>query len=219
MKCIPRLACACLLSLPMLLLPACSGLTSNAPAERIYVLRPAPAPAAANPVEGVLVVPRPVVQPGLDTDRIALTRAGGELDYFAASRWGEALPKVLAAFATESLRTNGAFVTVVSGGPSPVQGDYELLLTARHFEAEYGEGGVPSAHVAFECVLVTGSPRRVVGRCDADVVEPAADNRMGPLVAALERAAQRALGAAGAAAAQLARGVQKADRPPASSSR
>jgi hypothetical protein len=50
------------------------------------------------------------------------------------------------------------------------------------------------ARVAFECVLMSGVPRRVLGRCDAEATEPAAANRMGAIVAALERAAQAALG-------------------------
>ncbi len=48
-------------------------------------------------------------------------------------------------------------------------------------------------HVAFECTLIAGAPRRVLGRCDATASEPAAANRMTAIVAAMELAAQRAL--------------------------
>lgn len=171
-------------------LAACGGLTSRAEPDRIYVLHAA-ADTAAPAVGGVLSVLRPAVQPGLDTDRIALTRAGNELDYYAASRWGGSLPRVIAALAVESL-AGGGFATVVDGTSGSVRSDFELLLTARHFEADHA-GGLPVARVSFECVLTSGSPRRVLGRCDAEVTEPARANRMGEIVAALERAAQRAL--------------------------
>lgn len=173
------------------LLAGCGGLRSDAPADRIYILRTAVTAGVRPTVQAVLVVPRPAVQPGLDTERIALTRPGNELDYFASSRWGESLPKVLGAFAVESMAS--AFATVVGAERGGVAADFELLLTARHFEAQYGGGGVPVARVSFECVLVTGAPRRVLNRCDADVTEPAAANRMADIITALERAAQQAM--------------------------
>jgi hypothetical protein len=61
--------------------------------------------------------------------------------------------------------------------------------------------------VAIECLLTTGAPRRVVGRCDSEVMEPARGNRMGEIVAALDRAAQRAFAEIGGKAAELARAV------------
>ena len=191
-------------------LAGCGGLKSGRPAEQVYVLRAAaPAQAApADPVAGVLRVPRPDVQPGLETSRIALTRANNELDYYADSRWGESLPKVLAAFAVESLSHSGLFETVVGASPASVLGDFDLLLTVRHFEAVQ-EAGATTAHVTFDCVLLGGAPRHVLGRCDAEAREPAAENRLGPIVAALERAAQKALSDAGSRAAALARAVRK----------
>lgn len=191
-----------------LALAGCGGLRSSRPAEQVYVLHAAPAASAGQPVAGVLRVPRPDVQPGLDTARIALTRAGNELDYFADSRWGESLPKVLAAFATESMSRSGLFETVVGGTAGPVMGDFDLLLTVRGFEAAYGDGA-PTARVAFDCVLLGGAPRQVLGRCDARAEEPAGENRMGAIVAALERAAQKAMAEAGGRAATLARAFRK----------
>jgi cholesterol transport system auxiliary component len=175
------------------LLAGCGGLRSDARPDRIYVLQVAhPAAAAATTaVPGMLVVQRPTMQPGLETDRIALTRAGNELDFYAASRWGGSLPAVLGAFAVQSLA--GSFATVSGAERGAGAGDFELLITARHFEAEYAAGGVPVARVALECLLVAAAPRRVLGSCDTDVREPAADNRMGEIVLAFERAAQRAL--------------------------
>lgn len=187
------------------LLAGCGGLRSNKQVEQIYVLHAAAASPGGDPVPGVLRVARPAVQPGLDTDHVVLTRAGNELDYFAGSRWGESLPQVLTAFATESLARSGLFQTVMAATPASVPSDYEVLLTARHFEADYA-GGAVQARVAFDCVLTSGNPRRVLGRCDAEVVEAANENRMSEIVAALQRAAQKAMTAIGARSAELIRG-------------
>jgi ABC-type uncharacterized transport system auxiliary subunit len=188
------------------LLTACSGgLRSGAPPEQIYVLH-ASAATTGTPLARVLAVPRPAVHPGLDTDRIALLRAGNELDYYAASRWGEALPRVVEAMALQSLQAGEGFVTTLSAERVALRGDFELLLTVRRFEAEYvAAEAMPHAQVAFDCVLVTGLPRRVLGRCDAAATQSAADNRMSEIVAALDVAAQRAMAEVRAKAVALAR--------------
>jgi ABC-type uncharacterized transport system auxiliary subunit len=174
------------------LLASCSLLKSKEDAPQVYLLRAAPATGAVA-VPGVLVVMRPSVQPGLDTDLIMLTR-GRELDHFAASRWGEPLPRVVAALAVQSLSGAGGFANVAEAGRAGVAGDFELLLTVRHFEAAYETlATAPVIQVAFDCTLTAGAPRRVLGRCDATASEPAEDNRMGAIVAAMEKAAQRAL--------------------------
>ncbi len=176
-------------------LAGCSVLRSDTEADRIYVLNaPADVTAGATAgggVSGLLVIPRPTLQPGLETDRIALTRPGNELDYFALSRWSGALPQVLGALAVQSM--DGAFATVtgLERGAGPAQ--FELLLTVRHFEAVYSGEGAPEVRVEFECLLVSAAPRRVVGQCDAQAREPAAENRMAAIVTAFERAAHAAL--------------------------
>jgi len=174
-------------------LAACGGLSSKAEPEQFYVLHAAQAAAGEQALPGTLVIPRPAVQPGLDTFRIALLRAGNELDYFALSRWSEALPEVIGAFAVQSM--SGTFTTVSALDRNVGTADFELLLTARSFEARYAEGTrAPVVHVAFDCLLTGMRPRRVLGSCDVAVEEPAADNRMSAIVAAFERGAQRAMG-------------------------
>jgi ABC-type uncharacterized transport system auxiliary subunit len=189
-----------------LLLAGCSGLRSGAVPDRIYVLNAAPFVATVEPLAAVLLVPRPVMQPGLDTDRIALVRPGNELDYYAASRFGEPLPKVLSALVLQSMGGADGFATTVSTDRAGLSGDFELLLTARRFEAEYLTGAaLPSVQVAIDCLLVTGAPRRVLGRCDGAATEAATADRMGEIVLAMERAAQRALAEVRSKAVALAR--------------
>ena len=198
-------------ALLLAVLAGCGGLRSKETPELTYTLHAAAADGAPA-VNAVLLLQRPTVQPGLDTERIALTRTGNELDYFAASRWGETLPRVMNAFAMQSLGGGGGFATVLDAGNAAVASDYQLVLTVRHFEAGYAAGGkLPVARVQFECVLTAGAPRQVLGRCDAGATEPVDDNRMSAIVAALERAAQRALEDMRAGAVALA---QSRRQPP-----
>ena len=194
-----------------LFMAACSVLKSNSPGEQVYVLHPAGQSAAAAgnaaAIDAMLVVPQPEAAPALNTSRIALTQPGNRLDYFADSRWGASLPQVLGALVVESLVAAKTFSVVAGTDPSAGHGDFQLLLTIRHFEAEYSGSATdsaPVARVAIECLLTSTSPRRVVGRCDAEAREPAGDNRMGEIVAALDRAAQKAVTEMGGKVAAMA---------------
>lgn len=196
------------------LMAACSGLKRSSPGEQVYILHPAgplPANAAGTAtINAMLVVPQPEAQPALNTTRIALTQPGNRLDYFADSRWGAPLPQVLGALVVESLIASNSFSVTAGTDPSAGHGDYQLLLTVRHFEAEYSgdaKDSTPVARVGIECLLTSSSPRRVVGRCDADVREEAGANRMGEIVAAFDRATQKALTEIGGKAATLAAGA------------
>jgi ABC-type uncharacterized transport system auxiliary subunit len=192
------------------LLAACSsGLKSSAPAEQIYVLHPAVAGNGAGTalVNAMLVVPQPEVQPALNTHRIALTQPENRLDYFANSRWSAALPQVLGALTVESLVASKSFTLVAGVDPNAGAGDFQLLLTVRHFEAEYSGDPAsiaPVARVSIECLLSGGAPRHVLGRCDAQAQEPARENRMSEIVAALDVATQRVLADIAGKAATLA---------------
>lgn len=188
------------------LLTGCSFMNSRTVADRIYVLNAAPAASSGQPVAAVISVPRPAVNPGLDTDRIALLRAGNEMDYYAASRLGEPLPRVLSALVVQTLGGVDGFATAVSTERAALPSNFELLLTVRRFEAEYLKGvALPSAQVAIDCLLVAGAPRRVLGSCSGAATEPVAEDRMAEIVLSLERATQKALAEIRTKAVTLAR--------------
>jgi len=191
------------------LLAGCSGLLRDAAApDRIYVLHAAPATANEPAVAAVLSVPRLVMAPGLESERIALVRAGNELDYYAASRYGDTLSKMLSTLVLQSMHGSDGFATAVSTERAALPADFELMLTVRRFEAEYaGALSPPRAQVAIDCLLVAGAPRRVLGHCDGVATEPASADRMSEIVLALERAAQKALSEVRTKAVALAKAL------------
>ena len=186
-------------ALPLLLTVAaltggCSFLKSNAGAEQTFVLRPAPPVTAATPVRVTLQMLRPTVDPGLDSARIVLVRPGNRLDYYAKARWSGSLADVVHSIAAQSLRASGAFASVDTdrGG---FGAQTVLAITVRRFEAEYGQDEMapPTAHVRFECTLGDRLDRHTIANFDVDVAVPASENRLGPVVAALEWATNQAL--------------------------
>jgi ABC-type uncharacterized transport system auxiliary subunit len=206
-----RLSCGLpvLAAASLALLAGCSGLLRNEAApDRIYVLHAAPATGSGPPMAAVLSVPRLMVGPGLDTERIALVRAGNELDYYAASRYGDSLSKILSTLVLQTMSGGDGFATAVGTERAALPADFELMLTVRRFEAEYtGALSPPSAQVAIDCLLVAGAPRRVLGSCDAAATEPASADRMSEIVLALERATQKTLAEVRLKAVSLAKSV------------
>lgn len=184
-----------LLTAAAAVLAGCSGgLKSDAPAAQAYVIAAAPAPSATAALPARLQIAYPTMQPGLESDRIALIRPDRRLDYYAASRWAGPLPEVIEALAVETFRASGGLTAVQEDG-SPFTPDYVLRMAVRHFEANYTEAdgaGVPRVRVTIDCTLGRRADRVALAHFVADGAADAEANRLGAIVAAFERAAQTA---------------------------
>lgn len=185
-----------LLAMTTVLGGCAGGLKSDAPPAQAYVLAAAPAERSASVLDARLQIARPGVQPGLETDRIALVRADRRLDYYAASRWAGPLPEVMEALAVETFRAAGGLIAVQEDG-SPFTPDYVLHMAIGHFEAHYASAdAAPQVRVTLDCTLGRRADRVAVAHFVADGISQAEANRMGAIVAAFEHAAQTALAAA-----------------------
>jgi len=190
--------------LPQLLVAGCSGLHSEQPATQIYVLAPQlPAPAVgatvagATPAIATLKVLRPLSVPGLDTDRIALTRSGQRLDYFAHSSWAAPLPELVQSGAIDALRAAGKYRAVQSDA-APLQADFLLQLEVRRFHAQYQDDGPPTVRVQLVATLARRSDRTVIASVVAASDVPASANRLQSVSAAFAAAFADALAQLGA---------------------
>ena len=175
-------------------------LQSHAAPGQLYVLRvaSAQAPAVAT-AAGSLRVMRPLPAPGLDGDRLALSRSDNRLDYYLGGRWSAPLPDVLGDLTVNALRQAGAWATVVDSRAA-LTTDYHLQLYVDHFEAVYPQGSDPAAvgatpvaTVALHGVLIRRSDGKVVANLAGAGTQQAGANRLGEVVAALQAAANAAL--------------------------
>lgn len=178
-------------------LTACSGgLRSDAEAPTVYTLRAAAPPAAAGaagaPV-GVLEVLRPVTAPGLDSDRLVVTRPDRSVDAYANARWAARVPVLVEALAVETLRGAG-LARVVQDDAAPTPADLELRLSVRRFDAAYlGTSRAPVVHVTFDAVLSRRRDRAVLAAFTVERLSEARADRLGEVVLAFEQATQGAL--------------------------
>ena len=193
----------------MLATTGCAGLHSSQDATQVYTLDPpasataargsfagsAPSGAASSAV--ALQVLRPLVAPGLDTDRIALTRVAQRMDYYAASRWPAPLPDLLQTLAIDSLRAAGKYRSVQSDAAA-FAADEVLQIEVRRCQAEYAgddaHAGAPIVHVQLVATVGRRSDHALLASVSADSARAANENRLQSVVAAFARAVDDALG-------------------------
>jgi ABC-type uncharacterized transport system auxiliary subunit len=183
-------------------LSACAGslFKSKEPAQSVYLLTLAPAPAGASmEIPADLTILRPRVRPGLDTTQIAALYPDRRLDHFAAARWSAPLDEVVQDLALQAFRGD-AHMQNVHTDFSAFGIGYWLEIDVADFQAEYaasgsaGGSGAPTIHVRLAARLGASGDRHVLGQFEADVRETAADNRLTAIVDAYDRAASAALG-------------------------
>jgi len=119
-----------------ILLTACAGgLERNAPEPAVYRLT-APAVQGGSPIAADLLVLRPVVAPGLATDRIATAWPGNRIDYYAGARWSDELGAVAQGTLVDAIRAAGR-VRFVEGDPSHFRATHVLGVEIARLEAEH----------------------------------------------------------------------------------
>jgi len=179
-----------------LALTACGSLLdSTLPAPQAYILRlpahTASAPAAT--AAGSLLVQRPEAGPGLASEKIALLRSGQRFDFYAASLWAAPAPDLVESVLVDRLRDTGLFSAVFDDS-SPYAPAYNLRCGMRRFEADYTTGGkVPTVHVALDCTLGRHRDRALLASFTAEGSSPAAEDRLGAVIAGFESATSTAL--------------------------
>jgi cholesterol transport system auxiliary component len=192
------------IALPILCLAACTGslFQSKAAPPTVYLLSPlagspAAAPAAETPapvISADLTILRPRPRPGLESDRISVLYPDRHLDYFAGARWSGPLAEVLQDLAVQEFRDHGRLHSVSAEG-TLFASAYWLEIEVADFQAEYASAAaVPTAHVHFLARLGSSGDRRILGQFEANVRQPAAENRLTAIVDAYARAADAAWG-------------------------
>jgi cholesterol transport system auxiliary component len=194
--------------LPSLLLAACAGslFKDKAAPPTMYLLSATPRSLAETPNGALLhtdvAVLKPRVRTGLDNDRIAALYPDRRLDYFADVRWSGSLDDVLQELTVQVLGSS-AMMRSARAEASVFASAYWLEIEVRDFQAEYtSSSSAPTTHVRFLARLGNATDRRILAHLESDVHETAADNRMGAIVDAYNRAAGKALAEIAAGAAE-----------------
>ncbi len=199
MKYLPRTASALASFALALALAGCGSLfQSKMPPTSMYLLSVKTGAAVGAEVPVDLAVLKPQVRTGLNTDLIAALYPDRRLDYFAQARWSGPLDEVVHDLALQAFRAYANLRTVQSQA-SVFGSSYWLEINVADFQAEYpagagaGGNGAPTIHVHLLGSVVASADRQVLGRFEADVRQPAAENRLTAIVEAYNQAADTAL--------------------------
>lgn len=182
-----------LISLIALLgLAACTpSLQSEAPTRDMYVLRPVVTPVVAERPLRLQVLPVRV-RPGYASDAILRSGPDRTLDIFAASRWPDALPRVVEGLLVDGLQSAG--VGEVLEPLSSARADWLLQVVVRRFDADYSGGErSPQVRVSWDVLVMDRVRREVAVSFSVESTVPATQNRMSPIIAAFEQASADAL--------------------------
>jgi cholesterol transport system auxiliary component len=171
------------------LLAGCGGLLTDAPKRSLYRVTPAPTFAAGLPrVSAQLLIATPTAPAGLDTARMALSRAPVSLDYFADAEWTDRVPFLVQTALVEGFEKSAAMPAVGpdSGG---LRADFVIETAIRDFQAIYDSpDGAPRISVRLNAKLVKMPERKIVAQVSVSHEAKATANALPEIVRAFDQA-------------------------------
>jgi ABC-type uncharacterized transport system auxiliary subunit len=158
-----------------------------------------PAARLAAPATGVPAIPvdlsilKPLMRPGLESDRIAARYPDRRLEFYAGAKWSGPLDEVLQDLAVQLFHQRGRLRSVSSESTRFVSG-YWLEIEVEDFQSEYSTPGEPPViKVHLLARLGRAADRADIGSFEASASQAAAADRLEPIVDAYERAGNAAL--------------------------
>lgn len=126
-------------------------------------------------------------------DRI-MTVTGSEVAYVAAARWASPAEIMFREALEQAFERNARVVNLV-GRRDMGSSTTMLDVDVNAFEARYENGreAAPTAVVALDARLIRFPERTVIAQRSIEVRRPASENRMGPIVGAMDAATNDAL--------------------------
>ena len=186
----PRALSALLLSVSAL--AACGVIPKREPTAIYEPARPAMAQHAEWPrASWSLVVAKPAASAMLDSDRIVVRPAGGDITVYKASAWTDTAPDLVQTALLHRFEDSGKILSVARAG-SGVRGDFQLQTDLRSFESVYAGEGRPEARVEIYARLVSSKTGEVVAAKLFSESEPASSEDLSVVVDAFSRALGRA---------------------------
>ncbi|MPY69868.1 MAG: hypothetical protein GEU92_19840 [Alphaproteobacteria bacterium] len=178
----------------LFLAAGCSlDLPGNSPPSRLFVLSPKNTFDPDLPrVPWQLTVEVPVAEAGLNTARVALRRSPLSLEYFERANWIDTAPRMIQTLLVESFENSGRIVAVGRQSVS-LRADYSLITELREFQAQYGDGPAPDAHVRLTAKLVKMPQRNIVATMTADERIRANGPSLDEIMPAFDKALGKAL--------------------------
>ena len=184
---------ALLRALPMLALAAALGgcsILGSGPREPATIFSPQAA-AQVDPswpsVDWQLAIAKPAAARLVDSPRIAVRPAPGELQVYRGSSWAQPPTDMIEASVLRVLEDSGK-IAGVGRLATGMRSDYRLALDVRRFESDYRGGTLPVATIEVSATLLNNRDQRIVARHTFLEEEQAAATDVGTVTEAFGRA-------------------------------
>ena len=164
---------------------------------QIYTLNPVlPSPAAgAVQVPWALAIAVRAASDAIDTRRIAITRSGTTMDYYANADWPDNLPVLVQTSLVKAFQDSGR-IAAVAREQEGLHADYLLLCDVRDFAAHYTDAnGAPRATVTIRADMAASHGRKVLASFTASQSTDASANSVDAAVQAFDSAFGAAIAA------------------------
>ena len=176
----------------MLILAGCSVLERAEKAPSLYVLKPVPAGVniASDRPTPEIAIRKPEIEPGLNTEKIAVLKADRTLDFISGAEWAAQLEDVLASFLQASYENKLPLNSVVEEDYQSAA-DWDLMTTVRDFQAEYSgyeASEPPVIRVTFLMTLRDRNNGETLNKLVLSRAVPARANTETEIVSAFEQA-------------------------------
>lgn len=172
----------------MVAVAGCAGFGSQAPPT--FDLHAARAfPRHSGPPRGQLIIGEPTALAILDSEKIVVRPAQGELGYLGGAQWSDRLPKLLQARIVQSFE-NASRLRAVGRPGERLTADFSLVTDVRAFQVAIADNGVFAEVEISAKVVVDKSGRIVSGRVFRATVA-AASSEPTAAVLALDEAFRR----------------------------
>lgn len=136
-------------------------------------------------VDWQLAVPRPHADTTVDSARMLVRPAPGELQVYKGAAWTRTAPDLVQDTLLRAFSDSGRLPGVSRRGDG-VGAEYVLLLDLRSFESDYTATGAPQARIVIGARLLRASDKRVVANRRFDSVTPATATDVGSVAGAFE---------------------------------
>lgn len=138
-------------------------------------------------VDWQLVVPRPVGAALVDSARITVRPAPGELQVYKSAAWTQPALDIVQDAVVHGFEDANRIGGVARRGEG-INADYQLLLDVRRFDSDYAEPGGPAAIVEIGAKLLADDANQVVANRVFRVSVPARSTNVASVAAAFEEA-------------------------------
>lgn len=134
-----------------------------------------------------LSVGKPTAPRVVDSPRIAVRPAPGELQVYKGASWSQPSTDLVEATVLRALEDSGRIPAVARDG-SGIRADYKLVMDLRRFESDYAGAATPSATIELTAKLMHASDQRIVASRTFLQVQPSSGTEVAQVTSAFDQA-------------------------------